>query len=264
MVDDSNPMRLAKKAWNHLGEFTRQEAIELLSEKLVSQKRRVMMKDCVRIIYYCHVQRSSGCRYEMSVCIPNNTDEKLRIDDFNVHTCNPEDTKLRRRAKPQIEDFDKPIEKRKAPASGTGSGKDDSTTTSCSFGETMTNFLSGVSDHYDADNDFELDQSDFACTDFTMGPNENLVKFISEFGHGNKPIESGFMSHPGSSTVWTTISVEVVDFSKRPDPPFTHVFHVRDEVCRFFRINSQFSVNNFGVMVSPFLNPLLTSILTSL
>ncbi|VDM53042.1 unnamed protein product [Angiostrongylus costaricensis] len=147
MVDDSNPMRLAKKAWNHIGEFTRQEAIE------------------------------------------------LRIDDFNVHTCNPEDTKLRRRAKPQIEDFDKPIEKRKAPASGTLSGKDDGSATSCSFGDTMTNFLSGVSDHFDADNDFELDQSDVGCTDFTIGPNENLVKFISEFGHGNKPIEASQYSY---------------------------------------------------------------------
>lgn len=29
MVDESNPMRLARKAWNHLGLFTRQEAVEV-------------------------------------------------------------------------------------------------------------------------------------------------------------------------------------------------------------------------------------------
>ncbi|KAL6730770.1 hypothetical protein Aduo_001711 [Ancylostoma duodenale] len=230
MVDESNPMRSARKAWNHLGLFTRQEAVELLSERLVSQKRRVMMKDCVRIIYYCNVQRSSGCRYEMSVCIPTNPDEKLRIDDFNVHTCNPADTRLRRRTKPQIEDFAKPIEKRKPPA-GSAGGKDENPLP-FSLGDSMTMFLTGLNEKFDADNDQELvDQNDFGCADLGNGSSENLVRFISEFGESSKQNPSS--SRPGPSNVWTTVDIDVVDFSKRPDPPFSFVFHAKDEASQY-------------------------------
>ncbi|KAK6729534.1 hypothetical protein RB195_006528 [Necator americanus] len=229
MIDESNPMRLARKAWNHLGLFTRQEAVELLSERLVSQKRRVLMKDCVRIIYYCHVQRSSGCRYEMSVCIPNNPDEKLRIDDFNVHTCNPDDTRLRRRAKPQIEDFAKPIEKRK-PAGGSNSGRDDNPLP-FSLSDSMTTFLSGLNDQFEVENDLEIEQNDFKCADRGIGPNENLARFISELGDTTK--QAAAISRPGPSNVWTTVDIDVVDFSKRPDPPFTFVFHAKDEASQY-------------------------------
>ncbi|KAK6030047.1 hypothetical protein OSTOST_03825, partial [Ostertagia ostertagi] len=112
------------------------------------------MKDCVRIIYYCHVQRSSGCRYEMSVCIPNNPMEKLRIDDFNEHTCNPDDTRLRRRAKPQIEDFDKPIERRRPPL--VASTPREEVAMPYSFNDSMRNFLNGLNDHFEADNDLDI------------------------------------------------------------------------------------------------------------
>ncbi|KHJ82481.1 hypothetical protein OESDEN_17825, partial [Oesophagostomum dentatum] len=112
------------------------------------------MKDCVRIIYYCHVQRSSGCRYEMSVCIPNNPEEKLRIDDFNVHTCNPDDTRLRRKAKPQIGDFSKPIEKRKH-ITGSHVTKDNNTLPMV-LGDSMANFLTGMTDQFDAGNALEM------------------------------------------------------------------------------------------------------------
>lgn len=37
-------------------------------------------------------------------------------------------------------------------------------------------------------------------------------------------------SRPGPSNVWTTVDIDVVDFSKRPDPPFSFVFHAKDEV----------------------------------
>ncbi|KJH53288.1 hypothetical protein DICVIV_00411 [Dictyocaulus viviparus] len=230
-VDASN--RLAKYCYDMLTQVDSKAS--LLSEKLVSQKRRVMMKDCIRIIYYCHVQRSSGCRYEMSVCVPYNPEEKLRIDDFNVHTCNTEDTKLRRRAKPQVEDFDKPIEKRKAQPSGVPSGKDDFGTAPYLFGDSVTNFLNGLNDHLDADNDFEAEQSDFGYSpELGVVQNDNLVKFISELGHDTKSMENVITSRPGPSTVWATVEVDVVDFSKRPDPPFTHVFHARDEVASQF------------------------------
>ncbi|RCN36195.1 hypothetical protein ANCCAN_17931 [Ancylostoma caninum] len=189
-----------------------------------------MMKDCVRIIYYCNVQRSSGCRYEMSVCIPTNPDEKLRIDDFNVHTCNPADTRLRRRTKPQIEDFAKPIEKRKPPA-GSGGGKDENPLP-FSLGDSMTMFLTGLNDKFDADNDLELvDQNDFGCADLGNGSNENLVRFISEFGESTK--QNPPNSRPGPSNVWTTVDIDVVDFSKRPDPPFSFVFHAKDEASQY-------------------------------
>ncbi|KAK5977585.1 hypothetical protein GCK32_009032 [Trichostrongylus colubriformis] len=223
-------MRVSKKAWNHLGFFTRQEAVDLLTERLVSQKRRVLMKDCVRIIYYCHVQRSSGCRYEMSVCIPNNPEEKLRIDDCNVHTCNPDSTRLRRRATPRVEDFDKPIERRQPPVIANGI-KDD-IAVQYSFNDSVTNFLNGLNDQFEADNDLEMvNQNGYECiTEVGMAPSENLAKFISEFDGSTRPSAT---SEPSSSKVWSTVDVEVVDFTKRPDPPFTYVFHAKDEASQY-------------------------------
>uniref|UniRef100_A0A7I4XTH2 DDE_Tnp_1_7 domain-containing protein n=2 Tax=Haemonchus contortus TaxID=6289 RepID=A0A7I4XTH2_HAECO len=218
-------MRASKKAWKHVGYFTRQEAVDLLSERLVSQKRRVSMKDSIRIIYYCHVQRSSGCRYEMSVCVPNDPEEKIRIDDFNVHTCNPEDTRLRRRAKPRIEDFSKPIiERRRTPMVPNGRRED--AAIPYPFNDSMTHFLNGLNDHFEVENDLEIADQD----EYGMGPNENLAKFISEFDESAKPSTSG---QPSSPNVWSTVDVEIVDFSKRPDPPFTYIFHAKDEVSQY-------------------------------
>lgn len=190
------------------------------------------MKDCVRIIYYCHVQRSSGCRYEMSVCVPKNPDEKLRIDDINAHTCNPDRARLRRRAKPQIEDFSKPIEPRHT--TSTGNGARDDIVVPYTFNDSMASFLNGLSDHFDGDNDLDLvehDSQKFNCSDLRMAPNENLARFVSEFDEGPKQICP--MNQPSSSNVWAVVDVDVVDFSKRPDPPFTHVFHAKDEASQY-------------------------------
>nr|CDJ92891.1 unnamed protein product [Haemonchus contortus] len=141
------------------------------------------MKDSIRIIYYCHVQRSSGCRYEMSVCVPNDPEEKIRIDDFNVHTCNPEDTRLRRRAKPRIEDFSKPIiERRRTPMVPNGRRED--AAIPYPFNDSMTHFLNGLNDHFEVENDLEIADQD----EYGMGPNENLAKFISEFDESAKPV----------------------------------------------------------------------------
>uniref|UniRef100_A0A1I7WS49 DDE_Tnp_1_7 domain-containing protein n=1 Tax=Heterorhabditis bacteriophora TaxID=37862 RepID=A0A1I7WS49_HETBA len=314
-TDETNPMRLAKKAWNHLGLFTRQEAIEwcfaihsflsqciafgavlanvivliahfmrathllccftrslvyekeitvawqaleaasdpcdlrhtncvswlnrtmdakyLLSEKLVSQKRRVLMKDCVRIIYYCHVQRSSGCRYEMSVCVPKDSEEKLRIDDFNTHTCNPDESRLKRRAKPQLEDFDKPIEKRKT-AAQLNAAKEESIV--YSLGDSMASFFHGLSDQQFVDGEIDMEHDSFSHTDVNLptsssSANDDLARFISQIGDTSK--RASIISQSSHLRVWNTVDIDVVDFSKRPDGPFTYVFHAKDEASQY-------------------------------
>ena len=77
--EDATALRWTKKAWSHLGNLSREETIDLLRDKVVSQKRRMLVKDCVRIIYYCQVQRSTGCKYEMSLCVPLNPEEKVSL-----------------------------------------------------------------------------------------------------------------------------------------------------------------------------------------
>ncbi|KAK5978554.1 hypothetical protein GCK32_003994 [Trichostrongylus colubriformis] len=221
-------MQVSKKAWNHLGFFTRQEAVDLLTERLVSQKRRLPMKECVRIIYYCQVQRSSGCRYEMSVCIPNNPEEKLRIDDYNVHTCNPESARRKRRAIPRLEDFDKPIERREPPVIATGM-KDD-IAVQHSLNDSVTS--SRLNDKFEADNDSKMvNQNGYECkTEIAMAPSENLAKFNSEFDGSARPFST---SESTFSKVWSTVDVEVVDFTKRPDSSFKYVFHAKDEASQY-------------------------------
>ncbi|VDM79625.1 unnamed protein product [Strongylus vulgaris] len=176
------------------------------------------MKDCVRIIYYCHVKRSSGCRYEMSVCIPNNPDEKLRIDDFNVHTCNPDSGRVRRKAKPQIEDFSKPLGKRKS-TGGSAAAKGESPLP-FPLSDPMTSFFAGVGDHFETENVSEsAEQRDFGCSSYGGGSSENLTRFISELGDAEQGAST---SKSSAASVWSVVDIDVVDFTKRPDPPFTY------------------------------------------
>ncbi|CAJ0594150.1 unnamed protein product [Cylicocyclus nassatus] len=230
MVHEANPMRLARKAWNHLGLFTREEAVKLLEEKMVSQKRHVLMKDCVRIIYYCHVKRSSGCRYEMSVCVPNNPEEKLRIDDFCVHTCNPDSARVRRKAKPQIGDFSKPLEKRKPSASSTAHKGE--SPLPFPLGDPMPSFFASEGDRFEAENAMESGaQQRLEHDDHEEGPSGNLARFLSEMG--DRTEQAASTSQSSASTVWSTVDIDIVDFTKRPDPPFTYVFHAKDEASQY-------------------------------
>ncbi|KHJ95026.1 hypothetical protein OESDEN_05036 [Oesophagostomum dentatum] len=73
--------------------------------------------------------------------------------------------------------------------------------------------------------------NDYACGDLNMGTNENLAKFISELGDNVK--QGNLTSKPGPSYVWTTVDIDIVDFTKRPDPPFTFVFHAKDEASQY-------------------------------
>ncbi|KAK6047178.1 hypothetical protein COOONC_15316, partial [Cooperia oncophora] len=157
---------------------------------------------------------------------------QLRIEDFCEHTCNRDETRLRRRAKPQIEDFDKPIERRRPPVVPSEA------VVSYTLNDSMTSFLNGLNDQFEVDNDLEIiDQNDYGHggTDVAMASSENLARFISRMDEYEKPSTS--TSKPATATssskVWSTVDVEIVDFSKRPDPPFTCVFHAKDEASQY-------------------------------
>ncbi|CAI4230247.1 unnamed protein product [Auanema sp. JU1783] len=219
-----NAMRWARKPWKHLGYFTRDEAVEILADRFVSQKRRVQMRGCVRIIYYCHVQRSNGCRYEMNVCVPNNSEEKLRIDDFNEHTCNHEEARLKRRVKPHVADFDRPFKK---------SSK--LSTTHDSLHDNDSSFLQDpvLSMLHKIEEPTESNETNESALSASSSTNEHLANLFT----------NSLMS-ARQKLIWKEVDMDILDFSNRSDGIYKFIFHVVDKGSQYSHASPLTSTNN--------------------
>ncbi|VDK57386.1 unnamed protein product [Cylicostephanus goldi] len=50
---------------------------------------------------------------------------------------------------------------------------------------------------------------------------------------GDRMEQAASTSNSATPTVWSTVDIDIVDFTKRPDPPFTYVFHAKDEASQY-------------------------------
>ncbi|CAJ0930207.1 unnamed protein product, partial [Mesorhabditis belari] len=203
----------------------------LLGDRNVSQKRRVKMKEGMRIVYYCNVQRSSGCRYEMSVIVPNDKDAKVSIDDINEHSCDSTSSR-RRRPKPTVTDLDKPLIKRNL---DTGLSFLPTTDLSLAF---LSSQLCASAQPVSPSTSVTSETKPGALVNINTlnplpGSSDGLALFLNQMSEQSKLLNCSTPSPSDSGHPWQCVECEVVDFSRVSDRDFTHMFHARCTYSHF-------------------------------